>query len=103
MRAAAKAAANAIAMAAATAVAAALATAREGCIGFGGGSDSGGNNGSSGRRTTTAQHTSILPSPGCKVLVLGRFPFISNQTKRTQHHPRCVEQIYPAGSRVGGE
>ena len=44
MRAAAKAAVNAIATAEATAVAAALAMARNGCVGFGGGSDSGGNN-----------------------------------------------------------
>ena len=96
MRAAAKAAANAIAMAAAKkAVATALATACGGCIGFGGGSNSGGNNDVSGRRTTTAQHTSISPSPG-------RFPFISNQTKCTQHHPRCVKRIYLAGTRVGG-
>jgi hypothetical protein len=73
-----KAAANAIATAAAKAVAVALATARDGCVGFGGGSNSGGNNDVSGRRTTTAQDTSISPSPGCKVLVLGRFPFISN-------------------------
>ncbi len=74
----AKAAANAIATAEAMVVAAELATARDGCVGFGGGSDSGGNNDGSGQRTTTAQHTSILPLPGCKVLVLGRFPFISN-------------------------
>ena len=63
VRAAAKAAANAIATAAATAVAAALVTARDGCVGFGGGSDSGGNNDGLGRWTTTAQHTSISPSP----------------------------------------
>jgi len=94
VRAAAKAAANAIATAEVTAVATALATARDGCVGFGSGSDSGGNNDGSGQRTTTAQHTSILPSPGCKVLVLSRFPFISDQTKCTQHRPRCVERIY---------
>ena len=91
---------NAIATAAATAVAAALATA-DGCVGFGGGSDSGGNNDGSGR-TTTAQHTSISPSPGCKVFVLSRFPLISDQTKCTQRRPRCVERIYRAGTRVGG-
>ena len=78
MRAAAKAAVNAIAMAEATAVAAALALARNGCVGFGGGSDNGGNNYGSRQRTRTAQLISILPAPGCKVLVLSRFPFISN-------------------------
>ena len=93
MRAAVKAAANAIATAAVTAVAAALATARDGCVGFGVGSDSGGNNDGLGR-TTTAQHTSILPSPGCKVIVLSRFPLISDQTKCTQRRPGCVERIY---------
>jgi len=56
VRAVARAAANAIATAAATVVAAALVTARDGCVGFGGGSDSGGNNDGSGQRTTTAQH-----------------------------------------------
>ncbi len=61
VRAAAKAAANAIATAAATAVAAALATARDGFIGFWGGSDSGGNNDGSGQWATTAQHTPISP------------------------------------------
>jgi len=101
VRAAVKAAANAIATAEATAVAAALATAHDGCVGFGGGSDSGGNNDGSGQRTTTAQHTSISPSPGCKVLVLSRFPFISDRTKCTQRRPRCVERIYRAGTRVG--
>ena len=54
MRVAAKAAANVIAMAEATAVAAALATARDGCVGFGGGSDSGKNNDGLGQWTTTA-------------------------------------------------
>jgi len=102
VRAVARAAANAIATAAATVVAAALVTARDGCVGFGGGSDSGGNNDGSGQRTTTAQHTYISPSPGCKVLVLSRFPFISDRTKRAQRRPRCVEQIYRAGTRVGG-
>jgi len=103
VRAAAKAAANAIAIAtsAAKVVAVAMVTARDGCVGIGGGSNSGGNNDVSGRRTTTAQHTSISPSPGCKVLVLGRFPFIPNQTKCTQRHPRCVKRIYQAGTRVG--
>ena len=48
MRAAAKAAANAIATAAARAVATVLATARDGCVGFGGGSNSGRNNDSLG-------------------------------------------------------
>ena len=48
MRAVAKAAANAIVTAAAKAVAKALATARDGCIGFGGGSDSSRNNDVSG-------------------------------------------------------
>ena len=102
MRAAAKAAANAIATAEAMAVAAALATARDGYVGFGGDSDSGGNNDGSGQWTTTAQHSSISLWPGCKVLVLSRFPFISDQTKCTQRRPRCVEQIYQAGTRVGG-
>jgi hypothetical protein len=97
-----KAAANVIATAAAKAVATALATARDGCVGFGGGSNSGWNNDVSGQRTTTAQHTSISPSPGCKVFVLSRFPFISDRTKRTQHRPRCIEQIYRAGTHVGG-
>ena len=54
VRVAAKAAANVIAMAEATAVAAALATARDGCVGFGGGSDSGKNNDGLGQWTTTA-------------------------------------------------
>ncbi len=77
-------------------MAAALATARNGCVWFGGGSDSGRNNDGSGQRTTTAQHTC------CKVLVLSRFPLISDRTKCTQRCPRCVEQIYQAGTRVGG-
>ena len=102
MRAAAKAAANAIATAEAMAVAAALATARDGYVGFGGDSDSGGNNDGSGQWTTTAQHTSILPSPGCKVFVLSRFPLISDRSKCTQRRPRYVKQINRAGTRVGG-
>ena len=91
VRAAAKVAANAIAMAAVTAVAVALAMICDGCVGFGGGSVSGGNNVGSGRRKTTAKQTSILPSPGCKVLFISKFPFISDRTKRTQCHPRCVK------------
>jgi len=104
VRAAAKAAANAIATAEATEAAVALATARDGCVGFGGGSDSGGNNDGSGQWTTTAQHTSISPLPCCKELVLSRLPFISDRTKctQTQRRPRCVEQFYRAGTRVGG-
>jgi len=94
VRVAAKAAANAIATAAVMAVAAVLVTARDGCVGFGVGSDSSGNNDGSGRRTTTVQYTSISPSSGCKVLVLIRFPFISDQTQHIQRHPRCVKQIY---------
>ncbi len=69
---------------------------------FSGGSGGGGNNNGSGRRTTTTQHTPIFPSPGCKVFVLSRFQLISNQTKRTQRRPRCVEQIYRAKTRAGG-
>jgi hypothetical protein len=104
VRVAVKAAANAIAIAtaAAAAVAAVLVTAHDGCVGFGGGSDSGGNNDGSGRRTTTAQHKFISPSPGCKVFGLSRFPLISDRTECTHRRPRCVEQIYRAGTRVGG-
>jgi len=80
---------RAAAKAAATAIA--TATAHDGCVGFSGGSVSGGNNDGSGRWTTTAEQTSILPSLGCKVLVISKFPFISDQTKRTQCCPRCVE------------
>ena len=76
VRAAAKAAANVIARAEVTAVAMALATARDGCVGFGGGSNSSKNNDGSGQ------------------LVLSRFPFISTLTKCTQSRPRCVERIY---------
>ena len=101
VRAAVKAAANAIATAEATAVATALATACDGCVRFGGGSNSGRNNDGLGQQTTTAQHTSISPSPGCKVLVLSRFPLsahsvaqdLSNEFIELEHvwagHRRC--------------
>ena len=47
------------------------------------------------------EHTPISPSPGYKVFVLSRFPLISDHKKRTQRRPRCVEQIYRAGTRAG--
>ena len=35
------------------------------------------------------------------MFVLSRFPLISDHNKRTQRRPRCVEQIYRAGTRAG--
>ena len=35
------------------------------------------------------------------MFILNWFQIISDQTKRTQRRPRCVEQIYRAGTRVG--
>jgi hypothetical protein len=88
VRAAVKAARNAIpTAAAATAVAAAMATAAARWW-FGGGSGGGGNNDGSGQRTSTTQHTPISPSPSCKVFILSRFPLISDRTKNASGHCR---------------
>jgi hypothetical protein len=100
VRAVAKAAVNAIAAAAVTAVAVAMAMVRDGCIG---GLAVAATEAGTTMARDDGQHQHSTPPFHPRLVVKCSFSaLISDRTKRTQRHTRCVERIYRAGTRVGG-